>query len=49
MGFPREEDWSGLPFPSPGDLPVPETELGIDSIVGNSLPLSYQGKHLVGV
>ena len=21
MGFPRQEDWSGLPFPSPGDLP----------------------------
>ena len=20
MGFPRQEDWSGLPFPSPGDL-----------------------------
>ena len=23
MGFPRQEDWSGLPFPSPGDLPDP--------------------------
>jgi len=23
MGFPREEYWSGLPFPSPGDLPNP--------------------------
>ena len=23
MGFPRQEDWSGLPFPSPGDLPHP--------------------------
>ena len=22
MGFPRQECWSGLPFPSPGDLPV---------------------------
>ena len=21
MGFPRQERWSGLPFPSPGDLP----------------------------
>ena len=21
MGFPREEHWSGLPFPPPGDLP----------------------------
>ena len=23
MGFPRQEFWSGLPFPSPGDLPNP--------------------------
>ena len=23
MGFPRQEYWSGLPFPSPGDLPSP--------------------------
>ena len=23
MGFPREEYWSGLPFPSSGDLPDP--------------------------
>ena len=23
MGFPRKEYWSGLPFPSPGDLPDP--------------------------
>ena len=28
MGFPRQEYWSGLPFPSPGDLPDP----GIKSI-----------------
>ena len=26
MGFPRQEYWSGLPFPSPGDLPDPEME-----------------------
>ena len=24
IGFPRQESWSGLPFPSPGDLPDPE-------------------------
>ena len=23
MGFPRQEYWRGLPFPSPGDLPNP--------------------------
>jgi len=26
MGFPREEYWSGLPFPPPGELPNPEIE-----------------------
>ena len=26
MGFSRQEDWSGLPFPTPGDLP----DLGIE-------------------
>ena len=26
MGFPRQEYWSGLPFPSPGDLPDPRIE-----------------------
>ena len=26
MGFPRPEYWSGLPFPSPGDLPNPGIE-----------------------
>ena len=26
MGFPRQEDWSGLPFPPLGDLPNPGTE-----------------------
>ena len=27
MGFSRQEDWSGLPFSSPGHLPLPEIEL----------------------
>ena len=26
MGFSRQEYWSGLPFPSPGDLPDPGTD-----------------------
>ena len=26
MGFPRQEHWSGVPFPSPGDLP----DLGVE-------------------
>ena len=27
MGFSRQEYWSGLPFPAPGDLPDPGIEL----------------------
>ena len=27
MEFPRQEYWSGLPFPSPGDLPDPVSKL----------------------
>ena len=26
MGFPRKEDWSGLPLPSPVGLPLPQIE-----------------------
>ena len=28
MVFPRQEYWSELPFPSPGDIPDPEIEFG---------------------
>ena len=35
MEFPRQEDWSGLPFPSPGDLPNPGIEL--ESLVSPAL------------
>ena len=28
MGFPRQEYWSGLPFPSPGEPPHPGIEPG---------------------
>ena len=38
MGFSRQEYWSGLPFPSPGDLPNPGTEPGSPSLQSDSLP-----------
>ena len=41
MGFPRQEYWSGLPFPSPGNLPDPGIE---PSLEADSLLLSPQGK-----
>ena len=37
MGFPRQEYWSGLPFPSPGDLPNPGIELGSPALQADSL------------
>ena len=48
MGFSRQEDWSGLPFPPPEDLPDPGTEptspaspaWQVDSL------LSHLGSHL---
>ena len=37
MGFSRKEYWSGLPFPSPGDLPDPGIELGSPVLQADSL------------
>ena len=36
--FSRQEYWSGLPFPSPGDLPNPGIELMSPALQVNSLP-----------
>ena len=45
-GFPRQEHWSGLPFPSPGDLPDPGIELGSPAPQADSSPPSHQGSPL---
>ena len=42
-GFPRQEYWSELPFPSPGDLPDLRIELAFPALQLSSLPLSHQG------
>ena len=45
VGFSRQEYWSGLPFPSPGDLPNPGIELHLLCLLHwqvDSLLLSYQ-------
>ena len=39
MGFPRQEYWSELPFPTPGDLPDPGVEPGSPALQADSLPL----------
>ena len=40
MGFSRQEYWSGVPFPSPGDLPDPEMT-NLDSIL-KSRDITFQ-------
>ena len=39
MGFSRQEYWSGLPFPSPGDLPDPGIEPRPPALQADSLPI----------
>ena len=38
MGFSRQEYWSGVPFPSPGDLPDPGIEPGSPALEADALP-----------
>ena len=40
MGFSRQEHWSGLPCPPPGDLPDPRIKPGSSSLQVDSLPLA---------
>ena len=44
MDFSRQEYWSGLPFPSPGDLPDPGMEPGPPALQADSLPSESPGK-----
>ena len=44
MGFPRQEYWSGLPFPSPGDLPDPGIEPRSPALQADTLPSEPPGK-----
>ena len=44
MGFSRQEYWSGLPFPSPGDLPNPGMEPGSSALEADTLTSEPPGK-----
>ena len=44
MGFSRQEYWSGLPSPSPGDLPDPRIESGSPALQADSLPTELWGQ-----
>ena len=43
MGFSWQEHWSGLPFPSQGDLPKPGIEPWSPALQADSLPTELQG------
>ena len=44
MEFSRQEYWSGLPFPSPGDLPDPGIEPTSHAFQADALPSEPSGK-----
>ena len=44
MGLSRQEYWSGLPFPSPGDLPGPGIEPGSPVLQADSLLTELRGQ-----
>ena len=44
--FSRQEYWSGLPFPSPGDLPNPGIKPGSPALQAEALPSEPPGKQL---
>ena len=43
MGFSRQEDWNGLPFPSPWDLPDPGIEPRSPTLQADALPSEMKG------
>ena len=44
MGFPRQEHWSGLPFPSLGNLPYPGIKLASPALQANFSTTEPPGK-----
>ena len=46
--FSRQEYWSGLPFPSPGDLPIPGIEPGSPGFQADALLSRPHGKPPLG-
>ena len=48
MGLSRQEYWSGLPFPSPGDLPDPGIEPRSPALQADALTSEPPGKQVLG-
>ena len=49
MGFSRQEYWSGLPFPSPDDLPESGIEPGCPALEADALSSEAPGKPSITV
>ena len=49
MEFSRQQYWSGLPFPSPGDLPDQGIEPGSPALQADALPSELPGKPKEGI
>ena len=49
MEFSRQEYWSGLPFPSPGDLPHPGIEPESPALAGGFFTTESPGKPLISL
>ena len=47
MGFSRQDYWSGLPFPSPGNLPNPGIEFRSPTLQADSLLSEPQGNYFI--
>ena len=47
MRFSRQEYWSGLPCPPPGDLPNPGIKPRSPTLQADSLPAEPQGKPII--
>ena len=49
MGFSRQEYWTGLPFPLPGDLPTPRIAPRSPALQVDSLPSEPPGKPMLSI
>ena len=49
MGFPRQEYWSSLPFPSPGGLPISRIEPRSPALAGRFFTVEPPGKPLCSI
>ena len=49
MEFSRQEYWSGVPFPSPGDLPNPGIDTEFPALQADSLPAEPLGDNVEGM